>query len=158
STRRSRDVGSAPRPDGPAHPEWPISTRGVRVDAAYASDKLKVLVVDDHALFRRGIQMVLRQEPDIDVVGEAADGIEAVESAREVAPDVILMDVRMPGRTGIEATRLIKDLMPHVKVLMLTISDDEGDLYEAIKAGASGYLLKEIPVEEVADAIRSVAA
>jgi two-component system NarL family response regulator len=73
-------------------------------------------------------------------------------------PDVVLMDVRMPGRTGIEATRLIKDLVPHVKVLMLTISDDEADLYEAIKAGASGYLLKEIPVEEVADAIRSVAA
>jgi two-component system NarL family response regulator len=115
-----------------------------------------VLIVDDHALFRRGLQMVLRQEPDIDVVGEAADGNEAVEMAQESMPDVILMDVRMPHRTGIEATNQIKDLLPHVKILMLTISDEEADLYEAIKAGASGYLLKEIPIDEVSEAIRSV--
>src|SRR5213080_5438214 len=119
-------------------------------------EKLKVLVVDDHALFRRGLQMVLRQEADIDVVGEAADGNEAVEMAQESMPDVILMDVRMPHRTGIEATAQIKELLPHVKILMLTISDEEADLYDAIKAGASGYLLKEIPIEEVSDAIRSV--
>src|SRR5213594_3766752 len=119
-------------------------------------EKLKVLVVDDHALFRRGLQMVLRQEDDIEVVGEAADGNEAVEKAQELMPDVILMDVRMPRRSGIEATEQIKDLLPHVKILMLTISDEEADLYEAIKAGASGYLLKEISIDEVADAIRSV--
>src|SRR3989442_2531926 len=123
-----------------------------------SGDKLKVLIVDDHALFRRGLQMVLRQEPDIEVVGEAADGNEAVEMAQESMPDVILMDVRMPRRSGIEATHQIKDLLPHVKILMLTISDEEADLYEAIKAGASGYLLKEIPIHEGSEAIRSVSA
>ncbi len=100
--------------------------------------------------------MVLKQEPDIDVVGEAGDGHEAVDKAQELMPDVILMDVRMPRRSGIEATQQIKDLLPHVKILMLTISDEEADLYDAIKAGASGYLLKEISIDEVADAIRSV--
>lgn len=114
--------------------------------------------MDDHALFRRGLQMVLRQEPDIEIVGEAADGNEAVDMAQETMPDVILMDVRMPRRSGIEATHQIKDLLPHVKILVLTISDEEADLYEAIKAGASGYLLKEISIDEVAEAIRSVFA
>ena len=119
-------------------------------------EKLRVMVVDDHALFRRGLEMVLQQEPDIDLVGEASDGAEAVDRAQELMPDVVLMDVRMPRRSGIEAAAQIKDLLPHVKILMLTISDEEADLYDAIKAGASGYLLKEIPIEEVADAIRSV--
>ena len=100
--------------------------------------------------------MVLKQEPDIDVVGEAEDGHEAVRRAQELMPDVILMDVRMPKRSGIQATQQIKDLLPHVKILMLTISDEEADLYDAIKAGASGYLLKEISIDDVADAIRSV--
>jgi DNA-binding NarL/FixJ family response regulator len=121
-----------------------------------AQDKLRVLVVDDHALFRRGLEMVLGQEPDIELVGEAGDGAEAVQRSAELMPDVVLMDVRMPKRSGIEATREIKELLPHCKILMLTISDEEADLYDAIKAGASGYLLKEIPIEEVADAIRSV--
>jgi DNA-binding NarL/FixJ family response regulator len=119
-------------------------------------ERLRVLVVDDHALFRRGLEMVLGSEPDLELVGEASDGLEAIEKAQETMPDVVLMDVRMPKRSGIEATAQIKDLLPHVKILMLTISDDEADLYEAIKAGASGYLLKEIPIEEVAQAIRSV--
>jgi two-component system NarL family response regulator len=121
-----------------------------------SDDRLRVLIVDDHALFRRGLQMVLRQEEDIDVVGEAGDGHEAVEKAQELMPDVVLMDVRMPGQSGIQATEQIKDLIPHAKILMLTISDEEADLYDAIKAGASGYLLKEISIDEVADAVRSV--
>jgi DNA-binding NarL/FixJ family response regulator len=120
------------------------------------TDKLRVLVVDDHALFRRGLQMVLGDEADIEVAGEAADGDEAVERAKELMPDVVLMDVRMPGRSGIEATREIREALPHVRILMLTVSDEEGDLYEAIKAGASGYLLKETSPEEVPEAIRSV--
>ena len=120
------------------------------------SEKLRVLVCDDHALFRRGLKMVLDEEPDLELVGEASDGAEVVVRAQELMPDVILMDVRMPKRSGIEAAGEIKDSLPHVKILMLTISDDEADLYEAIKAGASGYLLKEIPIEEIADAIRSV--
>jgi DNA-binding NarL/FixJ family response regulator len=119
-------------------------------------DALKILIVDDHALFRRGIQMVLEQEEGIEVVGEATDGQEAVEKAEELMPDVVLMDVRMPKRSGIEATSAIKEAIPHAKILMLTVSDEEEDLYEAIKAGASGYLLKEISTEDVADAIRSV--
>ena len=119
-------------------------------------DKLRVLVVDDHALFRRGLQLVLGDEPDIEVAGEAGNGTEAVERAKELMPDVVLMDVRMPGRSGIDATRDIREALPHVRILMLTVSDEESDLYEAIKAGASGYLLKETPPEEVPDAIRSV--
>jgi two-component system NarL family response regulator len=120
------------------------------------SERLRVLVCDDHALFRRGLEMVLSQEEDLELVGEASDGVEVVAKAQELMPDVILMDVRMPKKSGIEAAGEIKDMLPHVKILMLTISDEEADLYEAIKAGASGYLLKEIPIEEVADAIRSV--
>ncbi len=121
-------------------------------------EEIRVLIVDDHALFRRGLQMVLEGESDIDVVGEASDGHEAIERAETTTPDVVLMDVRMPKRTGIEATRAIKDTLPSTKILMLTISDEEADLYEAIKAGASGYLLKEISIEEVADAVRAVHA
>jgi len=119
-------------------------------------EPIRVLIVDDHALFRRGIVMVLEQEKDVEVVGEASDGTEAIQIASETMPDVVLMDVRMPRRGGIEATQQIKDLVPHAKILMLTISDEEADLYDAIKAGASGYLLKEISIEDVAGAIRAV--
>ncbi len=121
-----------------------------------ARDRLRVLIADDHALFRRGLEMVLRGEPDIEVVGEAHDGDQAVERATELMPDVVLMDVRMPRRSGIEATQKIKEDLPHVKILVLTNSDEEADLYDSIKAGASGYLLKEISSDEVADSIRSV--
>ena len=119
-------------------------------------DAIRVLIVDDHALFRRGLQMVLEQETDIVVVGEGGDGAEAVSKTQELMPDVVLMDVRMPKRGGIEATKQIKEIAPHVKILMLTISDEEADLYDAIKAGATGYLLKEVSIEEVGAAIRSV--
>src|SRR6187401_1737232 len=95
------------------------------------------MVVDDHALFRRGLEMVLGEEEDLELIGEASDGQEAVEKAQDLMPDVVLMDVRMPRRSGIEATAQIRDLLPHVKILMLTISDDEADLYDAIKAGAA---------------------
>ena len=120
------------------------------------SDAIRVLICDDHALFRRGLIMVLESEEGIDVVAEAEDGEEAIIKAEEAAPDVVLMDVRMPRMSGIEATRAIADAVPSAKILMLTVSDEEDDLYEAIKAGANGYLLKEISVEEVAEAIRAV--
>jgi DNA-binding NarL/FixJ family response regulator len=123
---------------------------------APSAEALRVLIVDDHALFRRGLQMVLGSEPDIEVVGEASDGAEAIEKAKALRPNVVLMDVRMPKRSGIEAAGAIRDELPDAKILMLTMSDEEADLYEAIKAGASGYLLKEISIEEVPDAIRSV--
>jgi two-component system NarL family response regulator len=131
---------------------------GTDAPAPISDEPIRVLIVDDHALFRRGLVMVLEQEKDIDLVGEAGDGAEAVNIAQDTMPDVVLMDVRMPRRGGIEATSQIKALAPHIKILMLTISDEEADLYDAIKAGASGYLLKEISIEEVANAIRQVHA
>jgi DNA-binding NarL/FixJ family response regulator len=120
------------------------------------ADVVRVLVVDDHSLFRRGLTLVLEAEEGIEVVGEGENGEEAILKAEELAPDVVLMDVRMPRIGGIEATRRIAEAQPATKILMLTVSDEEGDLYEAIKAGATGYLLKEISIEEVADAIRAV--
>jgi DNA-binding NarL/FixJ family response regulator len=125
-------------------------------DRAGPAEAIRVLIVDDHALFRRGLIMVLESEDGIDVVAEAEDGEEAITKAEDFAPDVVLMDVRMPKFSGIEATRAIADVIPTAKILMLTVSDEEEDLFEAIKAGASGYLLKEISIEEVADAIRAV--
>jgi DNA-binding NarL/FixJ family response regulator len=100
--------------------------------------------------------LVLESEDGIDVVGEAEDGDEAIQKAEQLAPDVILMDVRMPRVSGIEATRRVAETLPTSKIIMLTVSDEEDDLYEAIKAGATGYLLKEISIEEVADAVRAV--
>jgi DNA-binding NarL/FixJ family response regulator len=121
-----------------------------------ADDRIRLMIADDHELFRRGLRMVLEDEEDIEVIGEAGDGQVAVELAREHAPDVVVMDVRMPGLTGIEAARRVKEEEPGTKILMLTISDEEDDLYEAIKAGANGYLLKEISIDEISHAVRSV--
>jgi DNA-binding NarL/FixJ family response regulator len=122
-----------------------------------AREPIRVLVVDDHALFRRGLEMVLDAEPDIEVVGEAGNGAEALARAIETTPDVVLMDVRMPRGGGIDACTSIKDAVPSAKIIMLTISDEEADLFEAIKAGAMGYLLKEISIDEVAGSVRAVA-
>jgi DNA-binding NarL/FixJ family response regulator len=136
------------------HPE--ATTNGARPGPYAGEDVIRVLIADDQALFRRGLFVVLGTEDDIEVVAEAENGEEAVARAAEQAPDVVLMDVRMPRVTGIEAARQIRDLLPTTKILMLTVSDEEDDLYEAIKSGANGYLLKEISVEEVAEAIRAV--
>ncbi|HUW15647.1 MAG TPA: response regulator transcription factor [Actinomycetes bacterium] len=120
------------------------------------TDPIRVLVVDDHALFRRGLEFVFAQEADIEVIGEAGDGEQGVARAAELLPDIVLLDVRMPKGTGIEACAAIKDVAPSAKIIMLTMSDEEADLYDAIKAGATGYLLKEISIDEVADAVRAV--
>jgi len=120
------------------------------------ADVIRVLIADDQALFRRGLYVVLGTEDGIEVVAEAENGEDAIEKARELAPDVVLMDVRMPRVNGIESARQIRADVPTTKILMLTVSDEEDDLYEAVKAGANGYLLKEISVEEVAEAIRAV--
>ena len=119
-------------------------------------EPIRTLIVDDHALFRRGLEIVLVTEPDIEVVGEAGDGAEAVRKASEFLPDVVLMDVRMPRSSGIEACRAIKEAAPSAKIIILTMSDEEEDLFDAIRAGASGYLLKDIPLDEVAEAVRAV--
>jgi two-component system NarL family response regulator len=121
-------------------------------------EPIRVLVCDDHDLFRKGLRMVLEAEEDIVVVAEAADGEQAVARVEELAPDVVLMDVRMPRLGGIDATRIIRQLFPTTRIIVLTVSDEEDDLYGAVKAGANGYLLKEVSIEEVADAVRAVYA
>ena len=115
-----------------------------------------MLVVDDQELFRRGLTMLLAVEPGIEVVGEARDGLEGTNLATSTAPDVVLLDVRMPKRSGIEACVAIKQAVPTSKIIMLTVSDEEADLYEAVKSGASGYLLKDSSIDEVAQAVRVV--
>jgi two-component system NarL family response regulator len=119
-------------------------------------DTIRVLIADDAPLFRRGLYVVLSTEPNIEVVAEAENGEEAISKAEECAPDVVLMDVRMPRVNGIDAARAIRDSSPSTKIIMLTVSDEDDDLYEAIKAGANSYLLKEVSVEEVPEAIRAV--
>jgi two-component system NarL family response regulator len=120
-------------------------------------EPIRVVVVDDEELFRRGLTMLLALEDGIEVVGEAGDGVAATELAAATAPDVILMDVRMPKRSGIEACVTIKEVAPAVRIIMLTVSDEEADLYDALKYGAAGYLLKDASIDEVAQAIRVVA-
>jgi two-component system NarL family response regulator len=120
-------------------------------------EPIRVVVVDDQELFRRGLTMLLGVEDDIEVVGEAGDGIVASDLAATAVPDVVLMDVRMPRRSGIEACLTIKEIAPTARIIMLTVSDEEADLYEAVKNGASGYLLKDSSIDEVAQAIRVVA-
>ena len=121
------------------------------------AESIRVAVVDDQELFRRGLTMLLGVEDDIEVVGEAGDGVAAIDLAASTVPDVILMDVRMPKRSGIEACLAIKDVTPTAQIIMLTVSDEEADLYEAVKNGASGYLLKDSSIDEVAQAVRVVA-
>ena len=131
-------------------------TRAAPPEAPLRAEPIRTMIVDDHALFRRGLEMVLDEEQDIELVGQASDGAEAVEKAAESLPDVVLMDIRMPRSSGIEACRAMKEAAPSAKIVILTISDEEEDLYEAIRAGASGYLLKDIPLDEVADTVRAV--
>jgi DNA-binding NarL/FixJ family response regulator len=119
---------------------------------------IRVLLADDQTLVRGGFRMILSAEPDIDVVGEAADGADAIALARELEPDVVLMDVRMPNVDGIEATRRILDCRDHAPhVLVLTTFDLDQYVYEALRAGASGFLLKDAPEEQLVSGIRIVA-
>ena len=121
-----------------------------------ANEKLRILIVDDHDIVRKGLAMLVSRQKDLTVVAEAGTVAEAVEKARETVPDVVVMDIRLPDGTGIEACREIRDENSDVKVLMLTSYSDEEAVMGSIMAGASGYLLKEIRSQEIVDAIRSV--
>src|SRR3954454_22893521 len=120
---------------------------------------VRVLIADDQALVRAGFRMILDAEEDLEVVGEAPDGVAAVDATRRLKPDVVLMDIRMPALDGIEATRRVIALGgdPPVRVLMLTTFDLNEDVYEALRAGASGFLLKDVPPEQLVAGIRGVA-
>ena len=118
---------------------------------------IRVVVADDQALVRGGFRLILQTQPDIEVVGEAADGREAVARTREQRPDVVLMDIRMPGMDGLEATRRLMTTQNPPRVLMLTTFDLDEYVYDALRAGASGFLLKDVRPEQLADAVRAVA-
>lgn len=117
--------------------------------------KTKVLIVDDHAVFRAGLRALLNLQPDLEVVGEAAEGQEALEKAQKLQPDVILMDISLPGIDGLEATAQMKKRHPKAKVLILTMHEDKRYLYPALKAGASGYVVKRAADTELIEAIRA---
>ena len=118
---------------------------------------IRILLADDHALFRQGVKSLLAAEADMQVVGEARNGGEAVELASELRPDVVLVDIGMPGLSSFEAARQIKKLRPETRVLFLTMFDDEDYLVESMEAGASGYLLKDSPITQLVSAVREVA-
>ena len=120
------------------------------------SEPIRVMVVDDHPMWRDGVRADLEASGVATVVAEAADGGDAVEKARETMPEVVLMDLQMPTVSGVEATRAIVEESPHIKVLVLSASAEEADVLEAVKAGASGYLLKSTPAAEVSAAVRRI--
>jgi DNA-binding NarL/FixJ family response regulator len=121
-------------------------------------EEIRLVLADDHAVVRSGTRELLEQQPDLKIVGEASDGEEAVRLAHELKPDVLVMDVRMPRMSGVEATRRIKAECPEVKVLVLTAHDDDEYVFALLQAGANGYLLKTAEIEELVRAIRTVAA
>ncbi len=117
--------------------------------------KIRILVVDDHTLFRQGIVGLLESQGDLEVVGQAANGNEALAAAAQLSPDVVLMDISMPGTSGLTAAVEIKSRIPNANVLILTIHDREDYLYQALRAGASGYVLKGADIHDLLDAVRS---
>lgn len=117
---------------------------------------IRILIVDDHTLFRSGIKLVLQRNEEFEVVGEAGDGLEGVKRAKQLRPDVVLLDLHMPGTSGLEALRVMIEDVPDVQVIMLTVSEDAEDLLETLRAGARGYLLKNIDTEFLLDCIRRV--
>jgi two-component system nitrate/nitrite response regulator NarL len=119
---------------------------------------IKILLVDDHTLFRSGIRLLLQRNPEFEIVGEAADGLEGVKRAKQLKPDVVLMDLNMPGLSGLEAMQLIVEDLPDTAVLMLTVSEEAEDLTKALKSGARGYLIKNIEADYLTQAIKRAAA
>jgi two-component system nitrate/nitrite response regulator NarL len=117
---------------------------------------LRILLADDHLLFRKGLAQLLDSQPDFKVIGEAADGLEAIAQTQSLQPDLVLMDINMPNSDGFEATRHIKAKMPDVRVVMLTVSEDADDLKAAVQCGADGYLLKDLSPETLFQQLRGV--
>jgi DNA-binding NarL/FixJ family response regulator len=119
-------------------------------------DRIKVLIVDDHRVVREGLSAILKSKENIQVLGEAQDGQEAVEKARSLLPDVILMDVSMPKMTGVEATRIIKREFPHIGIIALTMYEEQQYIFDLVRGGATGYLLKDSDSDQIVKAIQSV--
>ena len=115
---------------------------------------IRVLLADDHALFREGLASIIGAQPDFEVVGEAGDGLEALVMARELAPDLILMDIIMPGCDGLEATRRIKGELPATTIVILTVRDEDEKLFEAVRSGAQGYILKSVRARDMLEMLR----
>jgi two-component system nitrate/nitrite response regulator NarL len=120
------------------------------------SDPIRILLVDDQPLFRRAIATLIEEQPEFDVVGEAADGQEAIEKAHALAPDLIVMDVEMPVMNGVEAVRILRDQLPAIKIVVLTVSESEDYLLDAIRFGAHGYLLKDLRPDQLYELLRAV--
>ncbi|WP_435922732.1 response regulator [Paenibacillus sp. DYY-L-2] len=118
---------------------------------------IKVLLADDHQLFREGLKRILNMEEDIDVVGECADGSHVLECCQQFNPEIVLMDINMPILNGVDATAQLRDMLPEVKVIILSIHDDESYVFETLRKGATGYLLKDMEAESLINAIRTVA-
>jgi len=118
--------------------------------------KIRVLLAEDHTIVRQGISALLKSEPDMEVAGEASDGLEAIELTKKLIPDVVLMDISMRNLNGLEATRKIKKLFPHTKVLILTMYDNEEWIFQILKAGASGYLIKDSAMTDLISAIHAI--
>ncbi len=115
---------------------------------------IRILLVDDHSLFRSGIKSLLESQQDFEVVGEASDGLEGIKRAQQLKPDIVLLDLHMPGTSGLEALQILTDEVPETVVLMLTVSEDAQDLMQALRSGARGYLLKNIEIDFLVDSIR----
>ena len=122
------------------------------------AEQIRVLLVDDQRLMREGLRILLELEPDLEIAGEATNGQEALEAYAEIEPDVVLMDVRMPGMDGVEATWRLRERWPSALVIILTTFDDDEYVFEGLRAGARGYLLKDVSGHDLADAVRTVAA
>ncbi len=122
------------------------------------AEPIRVLLVDDHAVVRVGLANILGAEPDINIIGEASDGLEAISKALELKPDVVLMDIFMPRSSGLEAMVKIRESLPDTRVLILTVSEREEEIFQALRFGAQGYLLKSADITEVVDAVRRTAA
>lgn len=119
-------------------------------------NKIRIMIVDDHPLFRQGVRFALDAEPDFEVVGEAADGDQALRMAAETAPDVVLSDINIPGPDGVEIVRSLKSVLPHTGVILMTAYDDEDQLFDAVRVGAAAYFLKDLGPTDLMDSIRRV--